>query len=94
MRVRWYAYVSALIALIAATSLIVVFFRADRRTDENATTLVALCALRDDIDLRIESSTKFLAEHPQGIPGIPASLIRQGLVNSKRTRTTLNVLDC
>jgi hypothetical protein len=64
------------------------------RIAENSQTRVALCALRADLDKRIESSETFLAEHPQGIPGIPASLIRQGLVNSKRTRKTLEILTC
>lgn len=62
--------------------------------EKNTQARRALCALRDDLDKRIEGSQNFLDEHPNGIPGIPASLIRQGLSNSRRTRETLEVLDC
>lgn len=65
-----------------------------QRSNENHTALVALCALRHDLDLRISASREFLRIHPQGIDGLTAGLIRQSLQNSERTRDTLNVLDC
>lgn len=69
---------------------------------------LALCALRSDLDRRADSgerevrrSRAFLAAHPDGIPGIPASLIRQGirdkqnLVTGQRSSIkVLSVLAC
>lgn len=68
----------------------------------------ALCAQRADLDGRIASDTRslersrrFLREHPNGIPGIPARLIRQGiaedaatLARSIQTRRNLSGLHC
>lgn len=54
----------------------------------------ALCALRADLALRAASSQAFLDKHPQGIPGIPAATIRDGIVNQQRTISALSVLHC
>jgi hypothetical protein len=62
-----------------------------RLADRNTT---VFCAQRDALDTQIESSVEFLKANPQGIPGISASVIKRGLKNSRRTRKTLNVLDC
>lgn len=63
-------------------------------TTENSKARVALCTLRHDLDLRITASQDFLNKNPNGISGIPASVIRQSLANSRRTRLTLEALDC
>jgi len=78
------------LVLVIAFSL----YSQEGQIKRNEQARVALCALRQDLDLRIASSSDFLVTHPQGIPGIPASLIRQSLTNSVRTRKSLNVLDC
>jgi hypothetical protein len=62
--------------------------------DRNTTALVALCALRDDLDRRILQSQMFLRDYPKGIGGITPAVIRQSLNNSIRTRQSLNILDC
>lgn len=54
----------------------------------------ALCALRVDLDQRVASSRAFLRENPEGIPGIPPKLIRDGIANQQRTIATLAILDC
>lgn len=54
----------------------------------------ALCALRGDLERRVASSEKFLSEHPDGIPGIPAKTIRDGIANQQRTILVLNDLSC
>ena len=88
---RWQV-VAAFVAL--AVAFVVQGVLLNRLIDRNAAALVALCTLRYDLDLRISTSQAFLAEHPHGIPGIPLSVIEQGLANSIRTRAALNVLDC
>jgi hypothetical protein len=90
----WYGYVLVFVAFVAGAVLVASFARTGQKADQNATALTALCALRADIDARIEQSQQFLDANPQGTPGIPVSLIRTGLANSKRTRTALSVLDC
>jgi hypothetical protein len=55
---------------------------------------IVLCAQRHALDVQIGSSEQFLKENPNGIPGISASVIQRGLTNSKRTRKTLDILDC
>jgi hypothetical protein len=75
---------------------------------QNRTAVTGLCLLRDDLGKRIAASTKqisrseqFLREHPNGIPGIPASLIREGLKSQMlvlngqiRTLKALDVVKC
>jgi hypothetical protein len=68
--------------------------QANRNMARNSTALIALCALRHDLDMRIASSEDLLVKYPHGFAGIPAAVIRSSVENSKRTRVTLNVLDC
>jgi hypothetical protein len=57
-------------------------------------TNTALCTLRGDLKQRVRSSEKFLAEHPNGIPGISAATIRSSLSGQKRTVASLAGLQC
>jgi hypothetical protein len=54
----------------------------------------ALCALRADLQARIQTSTTFLVEHPEGVAGIPAKTIRDGIINQQRTVNALSGLSC
>jgi hypothetical protein len=54
----------------------------------------ALCAFRDDLARRVQSSTDYLATHPNGIPGIPAGTIRLSLANEQHTLSALSSLKC
>lgn len=54
----------------------------------------ALCALRGDLEKRVEQSQDFLISHPNGVAGIPAVTIRQGLVNQQHTIQALSSLSC
>lgn len=66
-----------------------------RRVDANADqSTSALCALRRDLEKRVDSSRQFLREHPHGIPGISAKTIRDGLSNQQRTIRALRGLSC
>ena len=63
------------------------------RHDAQVTT-TALCALRTDLERRVATSEAFLAEHPDGIPGISPKVIRDGIVNQQRTISALSGIDC
>lgn len=54
----------------------------------------ALCTLRGDLARRVQDSRTFLKEHPEGIPGIPAAAIKQGIDNQQQTIDALASLDC
>ena len=66
-----------------------------RQTSRDAkVTTAALCALRSDLERRVTSSRAFLAEHPRGIPGISAKVIRDGVRNQESTIRALSGIDC
>lgn len=66
-----------------------------RRTDEQSNrNAAALCALRSDLQRRVDSAEQFLIDHPKGIPGIPAATLRQQTVGQQRTIDALKVLRC
>jgi hypothetical protein len=54
----------------------------------------SLCALKGDLERRVESSQQFLIDHPNGIPGISAKQIKDGIDNQKRTIRSLRFLLC
>lgn len=76
------------IATAANTTANVVAYVANQDTHDS------LCALRLDLERRVESQLRFLAEHPDGIPGIPAKTIRTGIDNQQRTISALHGLSC
>lgn len=59
-----------------------------------ATLTAAQCTLRSDLRQRVTASEQFLAEHPNGIPGLPAATIEQSLAGQRRTIAALSGLDC
>lgn len=79
-----------------------------KHSHDSARNTIALCALRDNIKVniserieQIERSEKYLADHPKGAPGIPPSLVLQGikanrtaLHQSQRSFAALRVLHC
>lgn len=58
----------------------------------------ALCALRTDLEVRVDSSRKYLRDLDAGkrdpIPGISRVDIVTGIRNQERTIGALQVLDC
>jgi hypothetical protein len=62
---------------------------ANQRADTNA-----LCALRADLQTRVSTTQDFLLKHPNGIPGIPAPVLRSGIVNEQRTILALSPISC
>lgn len=54
----------------------------------------ALCVFKADLETRVDASRKFLLENPDGIPGISAGVIRNGIDNQQKTIDSLDLLDC
>lgn len=50
--------------------------------------------LRDNTEESIASTEQYLKDNPQGIPGIPRSLIIKGLEKNHRTVEKLAPIDC
>lgn len=68
----------------------------ERQSNQNAKALAALCALKADLERRIKTTRKFLEQHPHGIPGIPASTLRQSLNGQRKTVNAISphLTDC
>lgn len=60
----------------------------------NAETRRALCALRADLEQRIDGSRDFLRTHPQGAFGVSAASIRVSVEGQERTVAVLSHLSC
>lgn len=86
----------AAIALLAAVASAFSLVALADRTDENRRALLALCALQDDLERRIEAGQQFLLDHPDGIPGIPRTTIEQSLANQAQTLNAIGpyLSDC
>lgn len=93
-RTHWVGILLILAAACAALSLVGAFVVRAQVAAENGKANIALCALRADLERRVEASEDFLDAHPEGFAGITAAQIRMGVQNSKRTIEALSILDC
>lgn len=82
------------IALISIGSVIFGFAILRHTNSQAKQNTTALCALRRDLEERVASSTRFIQEHPKGIPGIPIKTIIQGMEGQKRTIKALSAIKC
>jgi len=96
--IRWLT--AATVGLYLSLAILGSFFYTDslnRRNDiakeANRTTL-ALCALRNDVQIRRGASIEFLQDHPQGIPGVSAKSIQISIDGQSRTLEAMNILHC
>lgn len=83
-------YLTALLTLLVVLSLIQI----KQTRDYSAETQDALCALRLDLERRVEASREFLDDHPDGFLGYSASAIRVSLEGQERTVAALSDLSC
>jgi type II secretory pathway pseudopilin PulG len=86
--------VVAAVAAISALTAIHASRQTARVVRSNTRASVALCALRLDLERRVDGSIKFLTEHPHGFSGISARAIQAGIDNQERTIVALKVLRC
>lgn len=90
----WTALLYGIVALFVVISLVIAArHQAElHRTQEQ--TGDALCTFRNDLQTRYDNGVKFLVDHPDGIPGIPAEVIQQTLKNQADTLKSLEGLPC
>lgn len=62
--------------------------------DLAVTTTGALCALRLDLQSRVDQAETFLKSHPNGFAGLSPEAIQQQVDGQKRTIATLSTLQC
>lgn len=69
---------------------------AARARTEAINTKVALCTFRADLEQRVDSSQRYLDEHPEGVVslGITAAQIRLTIRNQRLTLESLATLNC
>lgn len=80
---------------VAVVGLVLFGIASRRHTDQQAVrNTAALCALRHDLQVRVQTSREFLIRHPHGIRDIPAKVIRDGMVGQERTIRALQVVKC
>lgn len=91
-----YATIGVYMALIGVGSY-VMWDAHQKRNDiaevTNSTNQV-LCTFRHDLEVRATASKDFLRKHPDGIPGISAVVIQQGITNQEKTISSLASLNC
>lgn len=94
------ALVIATVVLFAVQASLIAFVainEAHRRAEIAAvanSTNHALCVLRGDLEQRVADSVQFLAQNPEGLPGIPPATIQQSIDNQQRTIDALSDLRC
>lgn len=85
-----------LVAWIVVFTILVAFAISQNRKlgEQGREAHDALCVFKGDIEQRAQASRDFLADNPDGLPGIPASVIRTSLANQQKTVDSLRTLDC
>ena len=83
-------YLTAALTILVVLSLVQI----KQTRDYSAETQDPLCALRGDLEQRVEGSREFLRKYPEGLLGIPASAIRISLEGQERTVRVLDSLSC
>jgi hypothetical protein len=58
------------------------------------TNRAALCALRWDLEKRVAGTQQLLIDHPEGLAGIPAQTLKDGITNQQRTIEALRGVHC
>lgn len=80
--------------LMAAAAIFLSALLFTRLADTTTRTNDALCTFRADVQQRLDNTEAFLADHPQGIPGVPTATLRQSLDAQRRTVKALGGLPC
>lgn len=93
LRIAVAAFVLSLVLLLAVGGIS--FYVLTHKVQEGSETHEAVCALVADLEERTDGTKVFLAEHPDGIPGLAtASQLRESLANQQRTLDALSVISC
>lgn len=79
---------------VAALSLSVLAVKVTHLSKQGQEAHAAICTYRSSLERQNASSQKFLLAHPHGIPGIPASLIRNSIADQQKTINALSTVHC
>lgn len=63
---------------------------ADQATENHT----ALCSFKLDLQRRVKDTEDYIAEHPNGLAGIPVATIRNSIANQRATIDSLSSLKC
>jgi uncharacterized ion transporter superfamily protein YfcC len=91
---HWTVVLYLLLALTAGATFVIRSADLARVQTQSERNVAAFCALRHDVERRIEDSQAFLDEHPNGIPGIPPEQIRDSLRAQRETVRALSIVVC
>ena len=84
----------AVLAVLVAITFTRVLDVSSQATANQRVDTGALCTLRHDLQTRVDSSERFLVNHPHGFAGISAATIRSGIANELRTIAALSTITC
>lgn len=84
-------YLAFLALLSMSAALVVSGLALKQRFEQGAKTRMAICRsentlrkiLHDEHETKLKRQQQFLRAHPNGIPGIPGDLIRQGIADER-----------
>lgn len=80
--------------VVGAIALASYYYTGARVNDLTEQTHTTLCAFKGDLQRRYEGGRDFLAENPNGIPGISRASIERSLMAQRSTLDALANLDC
>jgi len=84
------------IGWMIAVSVVVIYTAQQNRerTQEGRNAHAALCVFKGSVARAVQQTEDFLQHNPNGLPGIPASVLRQSLTQQETTLRALDVLRC
>lgn len=92
---EWLLGVLSLGAVLSALVFGIAGYVIVQKDDRLEGAVFALCAMKDNLEVRVAESERFLRQHPNGIPGIPAADIQRSIANQQSTIDTISpYLDC
>jgi hypothetical protein len=88
------AIVGSFLALFVTFTI--VYINGRNKIDQNTKATLALCALRVDLQQRVDQTEDFLAQEPGALPfpGVTRAVLLQNLRNQEVTLQALDILDC
>lgn len=89
--IRW-SFAGVAVAIVASTVAVAQWRDTTTKASQNEK---ALCAYRGDLEASIRATNRFLAEHPEGLPGIStAAEIKRDNERRKTVAASFRFVDC
>lgn len=96
IRVLTYATIGLFIVLIIVivVGFVVIAKQGSDLRAETDSTNAALCSFKNDLQSRVDQTETYLADHPEGFPGVPKGSLEASLKGQQSTLKSLSQLDC